>query len=221
MHRTYFEMAIKCPKVKKALLCICVSTAMVITILVGARLWVHISTRNQVRTHIAAMPHGKIALVLGAKVHKNGKPATLLADRLNTAIRLYQAGRVDKLLMSGDNRFTHYNEPQRMRDYAVSHGVAPDDVVMDFAGRRTYDSIYRAKHIFGLSSIVIVSQRSHVERALFISKRIGIDACGVPADVKSHWNARMSFRELPACFSAVIDVYVRHPKPVMGRKERI
>jgi SanA protein len=140
---------------------------------------------------------------------------------LNTAIKLYRAGKVDKLLMSGDNRFIHYNEPQRMRDYAIEHGVAPADIVMDYAGRRTYDSVYRAKHIFGLKSIVIVSQRSHVERALFISRRVGINACGVPADVKSHWNARMAIREIPACVSAAIDVYIRHPKPVMGRRESI
>lgn len=196
-------------------------TVAVMVLPVGARIWVHASARGRIYTNPAAVPHHSVALVLGARVWRNGKPSTLLRDRLDTAISLYKAGKVDKLLMSGDNRFTHYNEPKRMRDYAIQHGVASDDVAMDFAGRRTYDSVYRARHIFGLKSIVIVSQRSHVERALFLSKRLGVDACGVCADVKKHWNAKMTVREIPACVSAVIDVYVRHPKPVMGKKERI
>ncbi|MCE5198532.1 MAG: ElyC/SanA/YdcF family protein [Armatimonadota bacterium] len=190
-------------------------------VLGGARAWVAASARGWVYTDVEAVPKCRVALVLGAKVHRNGKLSTLLRDRVDAAIALYKAGKVQKLLMSGDNRFSHYNEPKRMCEYAVAHGVHSEDVAMDFAGRRTYDSIYRAKHIFGLDKIIIVSQGFHVDRAVFLSKRIGVDAYGFAADKPEHRNMRAIVREMPACVNAILDVYFLHPHPVMEKRERI
>jgi SanA protein len=101
----------------------------------------------------------------------------------------------------------------------VAQGVPPEDVAMDFAGRRTYDSVYRARHIFGQNRLIMVTQGFHMDRALFLCDRLGVEAYGVPG----RWSGKRSsrIREIPACVSAVIDTCILHPKPVMGRRERI
>ncbi len=135
------------------------------------------------------------------------------------AVELYKANKCDKLLMSGDNRFRNYNEPERMRDYAVREGVPVEDIVLDYAGRRTYDSVYRARHIFGTRKMIIVTQSFHVDRAVFLAGKVGIDAYGVASSNKA--DTRAAIRECPACLSALADVYLLHPRPVMGEKESI
>ncbi|HEY3298448.1 MAG TPA: ElyC/SanA/YdcF family protein, partial [Armatimonadota bacterium] len=119
----------------------------------------------------------------------------------------------------GDNSESHYDEPTRMMEYAIAEGVDPADVKMDFAGRRTYDSMYRAKHIFGLNKCVVVSQSYHLDRAIFLARHMGIDAWGYSSD--RHDSPRVRMREIPACMSAVFDLYIRHPIPILGNREQI
>lgn len=194
-------------------------------LLLGPRILIHERTNARIATDLTKVPRSEVALVLGAKVYQSGNLSPILEDRVNKAVELYKSGRVKKLLMSGDNRFSHYNEPKRMAEYAISEGVNPKDVAMDFAGRRTYDSVYRAKEIFGLTGIVIVSQRCHVERAIFIADALGIKAHGLAADVPEHssqyGNIKMALREIPAGLAAMIDLYVHHPYVVMGPKEKV
>ena len=187
----------------------------------GARLWLHVAAGRWVYGDVSKVPACRVALVLGAEVRPNGKPCVLLKDRLDAGIELYRAGKVSKLLMSGDNRTSHYNEPQRMRDYAVARGIPSEDVAMDFAGRRTYDSVYRARRIWGLRRFIVVSQGFHVDRAVFLARRLGIRAYGLRADKPGHCSPRALVRALPASFLAVLDAYVRHPRPIMGKRERI
>jgi SanA protein len=184
-----------------------------------ARIYVHCAAGAPIYEKVSDVPHTRVALVLGAWVRPNGTLSQVLADRVDAGIVLYKAGVVDKLLMSGDNRVSHYNEPRRMCEYAIKHGVPADHIAMDFAGRRTYDSMYRAKHIFGVSEMVVVTQRFHLDRSLFLCKHVGIPAVGFAADVKGHENTRAETRELGACMGAIADVYLHRPRPVMGRKE--
>ena len=93
-------------------------------------------------------PAKRVAIVFGAEVKRDGTPSTVLRDRVETAVELYKNGKVKKLLMSGDNRFVNYNEPESMRQYALKLGMPDSDIVLDYAGRRTYDTCYRAKEIF-------------------------------------------------------------------------
>lgn len=185
------------------------------------RYYIQNQSRKFIYNSLKNIPNCNVALVLGAKIDKNGNPSTLLADRIGTASELYKLGKVKKLLLSGDNRFSNYNEPEKMRDYAMKLGVPGKDIVLDYAGRRTYDSIYRAKHIFGQSQIIIVSQKFHLERAIFLSKHIGISAFGANADVLFHKNNKAEIREFPACLSAFLDVYILSPKPITGKIEKI
>jgi len=129
----------------------------------------------------------------------------------------------DKLLMSGDNRFANYNEPDAMRDYAISQGVPAADVVADYAGRDTYDTCYRAKHIFGLDSAILVTQNYHAPRAVYIARGLGLDvvACAVP-DFEKYPTLRLPYsaREYVADLKAWWDVNLGHRRAgVMGAPE--
>jgi SanA protein len=185
----------------------------------AARAYVHLAVRERIYSDVSQTPHCRVALVLGANVNRDGSLCPSLASRVDKAIELYRAGKCEKLLMSGDNRFKNYNEPERMRDYAVRHGVSLSHVALDYAGRRTYDSVYRARHIFGIKRMLIVTQAFHVDRAVFLSKHNGIDAFGVGSNNRA--DTRAQIRECPACLSAIADVYLLHPHPVMGKKEAI
>ena len=158
-----------------------------------------------------------VALVFGAGVYPNGQLTPVLADRVRTAADLYNQGKVSKLLMSGDNRFLDYNEPAHMGDFARSLGVPTSALAYDYAGRRTYDSCYRAKHIFGQDRLVLVTQAFHLPRALYLCQQLDIDAVGVSADLRPYRGAAwFSLRETLARIRAWLDVHVRAPAVVGG-----
>lgn len=166
----------------------------------------------------------RVAIVFGAGVWRNGEPSPVLDDRIVTAVELYRAGRVRKLLMSGDNRFENYNEPRVMKDFAVKRGVPETDVVEDFAGRSTYDTCYRASAIFGVRRAILVTQEFHLNRAVYLCESLGVDSIGISADRraypqndKSWW----SWRETFAVAAAWLDVNVRQPTPILGKQETI
>ncbi len=124
--------------------------------------------------------------------------------------------------MSGDNRFVDYNEPAVMREVALSLGVPESAIVLDFAGRRTYDTCYRAKAIFGVTKAILVTQAFHLPRAIYECNRLGIDSVGVEADLRVYSRSSVLYwntRELLATVAALWDVNVSHPVPVLGTPE--
>lgn len=138
-------------------------------------------------------------IVLGCKVYDNGVPSDRLMDRILRGIELYDLKVAPKLLMSGDHGRQEYNEVGAMKEVAVKSGIASSDVFMDHAGFSTYESIYRAKEIFGADKIVIVTQKYHLYRALYIAKQLGIEAYGVESDFHTYKDATKSeFREILA-----------------------
>lgn len=161
----------------------------------------------------------RVAIVFGARVYGNGRLSGMLRDRVDTAIDLYKAGKVQKLLLSGDNQFADYNEPGAMMDYAIAQGVPAADIQPDYAGRRTYDTCYRARAIFQVNSAILVTQRFHLPRALFLCDQLGIEAVGVAADRRVYDPRSVAFsetREIPALAAALFDVIRRAPPPVLG-----
>lgn len=169
-------------------------------------------------------PTDRVAIVFGAGLRYDGTPTPILRDRVETAAQLYFSGKAEKLLMSGDNRVVDYNEPESMRQYALSLGVPDEAIVLDYAGRRTYDTCYRAKAIFGVESALLVTQDFHLPRALFLCNALGLEAVGVKANNNYYrkisrliWNTR----ELFATFGAFMDVQVYKPLPVLGEPEPI
>ncbi len=179
------------------------------------------------RPHIFApdqSPSAPVAIVFGAGLTRNGQPTPVLRDRVETAASLYLAGKVQKLLMSGDNRFAYYNEPEAMRQYALSLGVPDDAIVLDYAGRRTYDTCYRAEAIFGVKNAILVTQNFHLPRAVFTCLQLGMKASGASADRRKYFVLSLlswQVREIPASLVAVSDVLITHPLPVLGQPEPI
>ncbi len=138
-------------------------------------------------------------LVLGCRVHEDGSPSLMLADRLEKGIELYESGASARLLMSGDHGRSEYDEVNTMKAFAVEQGVPSEAVFMDHAGFSTYDSIYRAKDVFQAEKIIVVSQEYHLSRALYIAERLGLDAYGVAAAYISYQGATYrSLREAAA-----------------------
>lgn len=156
-------------------------------------------------------------LVLGAGVREGGKPSLMLSDRLSTSIALYESGVCDRLLMSGDHGRVEYDEVNVMKDIAVEAGVPSEHVFMDHAGFNTYDSLYRAKHIFQADRVIIVTQQYHLYRALYIARSLGIEAIGVAAPGENYYG--QTYREVREMAARTKDFLLTITKPeasIMG-----
>jgi len=180
--------------------------------------WLRLAESDRVRAE-QDVPREPVALVFGAGLW-NGRPSPYLAHRLDAAARLYAAGKVRVLLVTGDNSRTAYDEPGAMRAYLVAHGVPRAKVVLDYAGFDTWDSCDRARRIFGVSHAVLVSQAFHIRRALALCTAAGIDAYGIGVDEKHDvtWYAGGA-REVLAAGKAVLDVAVRPDPTFLGPHE--
>jgi SanA protein len=168
---------------------------------------------------IEQVPDKPVAVVFGAGYWPSGALSMVLKDRLDAAIELYRAGRVQKMLFSGDNRFIDYNEPAKMLEYALTQGVPRDAIVLDYAGRRTYDTCYRARDIFQVRDVVLISQRYHLPRALDTCSALGLDAVGYIADRQPYPRRDLAWywvREAPALWRAWWDIYIGRTTPVLG-----
>lgn len=150
-------------------------------------------------------------LVLGCGVREDGSPSNMLEDRLTRGISLYNSGVSEKLLMSGDHGQKEYNEVGTMKQYAIDAGIESSDIFMDHAGFSTYESIYRAKEIFGANKIVIVTQEYHLPRALYIAKELGIEAYGVSSDYNAY--AGQTYRDFREVFARCKDFFTAAFKP--------
>ncbi len=173
---------------------------------------------------IQTSPSAPVAIVFGAGLWRDGTPTTVLRDRISTAAQLYFSGKVEKILMSGDNSYLDYNEPGAMQAYAVSLGVPPEAITLDYAGRRTYDTCYRAREIFGIRQAIVVTQGFHLPRAIYTCRALGMDVAGVPSDGHTYRPASLFYwhlRELPATLTALLEVHILHPVPILGQPEPI
>jgi SanA protein len=175
------------------------------------------------------VPDQPVAIIFGAQVYDNDVPSPMLADRVKAGADLYKAGKVKVLLMTGDNHVDTYNEPESMRRYAMSLGVPYDAIVLDYAGFRTYDSCYRARDIFKVSSAILVTQAFHLDRALLTCNDLGITSVGVAADAEraegytSDSLFYSTVREFPSTALVVFDLirgkkpyYLGEPLPIMA-----
>lgn len=192
-------------------------------ILIISRLVTGLYARPKIFTAVD-VPYRRVAIVFGAGLWRNGTATPVLIDRVTAAANLYLAGKVEVLLMSGDNRFVDYNEPAVMRTMAISLGVPEDAIVLDYAGRRTYDTCYRAQAIFGVNEAILVTQTFHLPRAIYLCGHLGVNPVGVDADLRVYRKSSVLYwniRELLATTAALWDVNISHPIPVLGDKEPI
>ncbi len=160
------------------------------------------------------LPHCDVAIVLGAKVQPGGEPSATLEDRLQTAVELYRAGVVRKLLLSGDHGRRTYDEVNGMRRFILTAGVPQEDVFLDHAGFSTYQTMYRARDVFQVKQAIVVTQRFHLARSVYTARQLGLDAWGCEADKRPYASAvRNMVREWLARAKALFELHVRRPKP--------
>ena len=197
------------------------ATCLAVTTTAAGALWVRDQADGRVHS-VETVPPAPVALVLGSEVYPGGEPSPFLAARLELARRLYVAGKVKAVLVSGDHSRWSYDEPGAMQVWLVARGVPARQVVLDYAGFDTYDSCARAKRIFGVEQAIVVTQTYHLERAVALCRQLGIDATGVGDDsvrvYREPWR-RASVREHGAVVKAVADVVSRRDPVFLGRRE--
>jgi vancomycin permeability regulator SanA len=179
--------------------------------------YVNLAASKYRRSDVADVPAQPIAIVFGAGIWEDGTPTPMLADRVQAAIDLYKAGRVNKILMTGDNSTPDYNEVKVMQEYAAAQGVPLQDITLDYAGFSTYESCYRAKAVFGIVEAVLVTQNFHISRAVYTCRQLGVNAIGLGTPdwgkFRTATMIRYSFREFLAVIKALWEVRVTRPRP--------
>lgn len=165
----------------------------------------------------ASISSADAIVVLGASVFADGTPSGILQDRLDDGVALYFAGVAPKLIMSGDNGTESYNEVRVMKQYAIAQGVPSEDIFCDHAGFSTYESMYRAKYVFGCQRIVVATQTYHLYRALWSAKSLGMQATGVPSDYHEYQKQlQYDIREVPARTKDFFKALFRMPSTYVG-----
>jgi len=170
------------------------------------------------------VPSHKVAIVFGAGLWRDGSPTPVLRDRVATAAELYFKGKVDKILMSGDNSTDYYDEPTAMQSYAIELGVPEDVIVLDYAGRRTYDTCFRARDVFKINEAILVTQSFHLPRAVYTCNALGVNSVGVASDLRTYRRGSLLYwnmREVPATLVAMLDIHITRPTPILGSEEPI
>ena len=166
------------------------------------------------------IPHVKVGLLLGtSKYLSNGQPNLYYQYRIDAAVRLFRSGKIQFLLVSGDNAHRNYDEPKMMRNDLIEQGIPKEKIYLDFAGFRTLDSVIRAKEIFGQDSITFISQKFHNERALFLAGKIGMEAYAFNArDVNKYYGFKTMLREKLARTKMMLDILMGTQPKFLGEK---
>ncbi len=178
-------------------------------------------SRDFIFTSPNTVPYRPVALVLGtSKYVQGGDSNPYFVYRMSAAAQLYQAGKVEFILASGDNSKKWYNEPLKMKEDLLLAGIPGEKIHLDYAGFRTLDSIIRAERIFGLHDFIIISQHFHIQRAVFIARALGLKAVGYTAsDVEGRQNLKIRVREYFAKVKAFMDIFIFDTQPkFLGEK---
>lgn len=186
----------------------------VLVALIGlANAYVLLSTEGESTSDVADVPHAQVAIVPGALVRPDGKMSSMLADRVRGAVALWRAGKVDKILVSGDHHTWSYDEPDTMRKALVKAGVPARDVFEDHAGFDTWATMVRARSIFGIHSAVVATQGFHMPRALYLADEAGLHATGLVTDYHPYGiqGTKSDLREVLSRVKAVADVTLGTP----------
>lgn len=186
---------------KRIMIFVLVSLMMALCLVLGLNIYVKLKVKKNIITveECARLKDVDCIMVLGASVKNGDTPSAMLSDRLDRGIETYNTGVSPRMLMSGDRDDQYYDEVSVMTAYAVERGVLPSDIMEDPEGYSTYDSMYRAKYVYGVDKMIIVTQRYHLYRALYIANELGIEAYGVAAeDIRYSNQWKRDIREILA-----------------------
>lgn len=210
-------------KMKRILKAIGVFTIVVLTATIIANRSIINCTEDKHSDKIENVPFKKVGLLLGTnKNYSNGNPNKYFYNRIDAAVELYKAGKIKYIIASGDNSIEGYNEPEEMKQELIVRGIPEENIFLDFAGFRTLDSVVRANEIFSQDDIIVISQKFHNQRAIYIADEYGIDAFGFNAqDVNSGSISKTQIREYFARLKVFLDI-LRHTEPkFLGEKIQI
>ena len=199
-------------------------SAVVLTIVstFAYKMWVDVQTADLIyEIDSPTLPQNHVALVFGAGLNRAGGPSAILYDRVATAVDLYNGGKVNKLLMTGDNGEVNYNEVEAMRKTALDLGVPDEDIVLDYAGFNTWDSCYRAREVFSLQSATLVTQRFHLPRALHTCNHLNVKSVGVAADRQAYRTDYNEVREYIALASNAMRMLSNDKPRFLGPKVNV
>ncbi len=181
-------------------------------------------TQPYLKDSIEEVESVKVAVLLGtSQFLSNGQKNQYFEFRMNAAAELYNAGKVGYILVSGDNRKSNYNEPVAMQNALIKRGIPEENIVLDYAGFRTLDSMVRAREVFGQKKFIVISQKFHNERAVYIARKKGIEAFGYNArDVEVRAGFKTRVREVLARTKMMLDLYILRTQPhFLGEEVKI
>jgi vancomycin permeability regulator SanA len=188
-----------------------------VTLPLGLNYYVNWATRALRFRNPQEVPAKPVAIVFGAEVYRNGKLSPMLAARVQQAVEVYRVGRISKILMTGDNSRTDYDEVTAMKRYAIELGVPADVIHLDYAGFSTYESCYRARAIFGVQEAIVITQGFHLPRAVYTCVHLGMDVVGLESNDRGNYSRRVIVRhmarEVLATMKALWDIHLRKPLP--------
>lgn len=205
------------------MICLCLA-ALGCAVAAAINIYMYMDGGPRLRTESDSFEKADCIMVLGCQVKADGSLSHMLEDRLKRGVALYKAGAAPKLLMSGDHGRTDYNEVAAMKQYAIDQGVPSEDIFMDHAGFSTYESVYRARTVFQVKRIIIVSQEYHLYRALHVAKALGLESWGVASDYRAY--AGQLMRDVREILARAKDfgmgilkpkpTYLGNPVPITG-----
>lgn len=188
---------------------------LVILAVVCINLYVRMFSAPLIFSDSNEVPNARVALILGAAVYDSGELTPVLRDRAVTAVDLYKAGKVSKILVSGDNSRLDHNEVVPVSKFLIREGVREEDIFLDYAGFDTYDSMYRAREIFHVQSVIVITQDFHLPRAVYLARKMGLSAFGLSADRRGYWR-RNQVREYFATVKAFGNVLLDSKPTYLG-----
>lgn len=196
---------------------VALALGLLVLLVVVCNVVVYTTTKKYIYSDAATAPVAQVVLIPGAAILINGELSPIFRDRANTAIKLYEAKKVTKILVSGDNSTLSHNEVNPVRKYLLAQGIPDQDIFLDHAGFDTYSSMYRAQAVFGVTSMLVASQAFHLPRAVFIARQLGIEAYGIDADA-GHILLRNYLREVLANEKAVFALIVGAKPKYLGEQ---
>jgi len=215
------RMKIKLKKIYKPT--IIILTLLSLISILWANSTINEQTENKLFTETDSIPENKVGLLLGtSKFLRNGKSNQYFANRISATVQLFKAGKIKNIVISGDNSKKDYNEPEDMKNELIKHGIPKNQIYLDFAGFRIYDSVYRMKEIFGQDRFTIITQEFHNQRAVYIANALKLDAIGFNAnDVNAYNGFKTKIREKFARVKVFIDLNLNKKPKFLGEKIKI
>ena len=205
--------------IKKIILIITLTFSICLVILLINTFYINSFSSLLVYKDVIKVPKKEVGIVLGAFVYSDGTLSGMLKDRCDSAVELYKLGKINKILVTGDHGKKDYDEVNSMKNYLLKFDVKPEDVFTDYAGFDTYDSLYRAKNIFGVESAIVITQKFHLGRSIYIASSLGIETVGFIAD-RSYYGSTLSneIREIFSNFKASFELLIGSKPKFLGDK---